>query len=74
MSDQPSDCGGKHLKLGLWIIGTVLGICAGTVSICHAMVGGLEVRVRQVEQNDAANAARFEAISEALRRLESKER
>jgi len=73
MSD---DCAEKHRKwLGL-IVGLVLAICTATMAYCHTAVGGLEVRVRQVEQNsaanDAANAARFEAIRESLGRLENK--
>jgi len=74
MTRQPEqldgDCGGKHLKLGLAIIGIVLAICSSTLGACYLMVGGLEERVRRVEQNDAANATRFESIRETLQRLE----
>ncbi len=74
MSTDP--CGEKHRKWLALIVGIVLAICTGTIVYCHTTVSGLEVRVRQVEQNsaanDAANAARFEAIRESLHRLEAK--
>lgn len=64
------DCGSKHLRWATAIIGIVLAICTATVAYCHSMVGSLEVRVRQIEKNDAANAARFESIKASLDRLE----
>jgi len=59
-------CGGKHLRLAGIIVGTVLAICTTTLAVCHTMVESLEVRMRKIEQHDAANAARFEAIKESL--------
>ena len=68
--DDARSCGNQHLRLAATIIGIVLAICTGTIVHCHAAVTGLEVRVREVEKNDAANAARFEAIRDALKRME----
>ncbi len=71
-SNNPTDCGARHLRLAAMIIGIVLAICTGTITYCHTVVSSLEVRLRAVEQNDAANAARFESIRESLHRLEER--
>jgi len=70
MSDDT--CAEKHRKWLVTIVAIVLTLCSGTLGICYTMVSSLEVRVRSVEQSDAANAARFEAIRESLRRLEGR--
>jgi flagellar basal body-associated protein FliL len=67
---RPSGCGSRHLRLIGLIVGIVLAVCAATLAACWSAQAGLETRLRRVEQNDAANAARFEAIKEALQRIE----
>jgi len=64
------DCDTRHLRMLGVIVAIVLAICTGTLGYCRVMVSGLEARVRKVEQNDAANAVRFEAIRAALDRIE----
>ena len=70
--DDERSCGNQHLRLAAAIIGIVLAICTSTAAYCHSAVAGLEVRLRAVEQSDAANAARFEAIKAALQRMEGR--
>jgi len=64
------DCGTKHLRLMIAIISIVMAICAGTITYCRAAIAEIDARVRIVEQSEAANSARFEAIQQSLRRLE----
>jgi cell division protein FtsB len=66
-----TDCGSKHLRLAGLIIGVVLTVCAATIGYAQVKLGELDARVRMVEQDAAANAARFEAIKESLQRLEA---
>ena len=72
--DDERSCGNQHLRLAAAIIGIVLAICTSTAAYCYSAVAGLEVRLRAVEQSDAANAARFEAIKSALERMEGRSR
>jgi len=65
-----SECGAKHLKLVAMIVGIVLAVCGGTVVYSVSAASDMDKRVREVEKNDAANAARFEEIQRALSRLE----
>jgi len=65
-----TDCGRKHLYLVLRIAAVVAAICGSTIGYCTVLVGGLEVRVREVEKHDAANAARFESICDRIDRLD----
>jgi len=64
--------GPLNLRWAATIIGIVMALCTGTLGYTHTALGSLETRVRAVEQNDAANAARFEAIRDSLHRLEAK--
>jgi len=66
------DCGTRHLKLAGMILGAVVVICGATISHSASTAKALEERVRIVEQAEAANAARFEAIQKALERLEKR--
>lgn len=70
MAVRTDDCGSKHLRLAVAIIGIVIAICSGTIGHSMTCARALDERVRIVEQNDAANAARFEAIQQSLDRLE----
>ena len=72
MSSLPLDCGAKHLRLAGLIIGIVLTVCTATVGHCQMALGRLEARIRLVEQDNAANGARFESIRESLIRLEAR--
>ena len=65
-----TDCGSKHLRLMIAIISIVMTMCAGTIAYCRSTVAEIDARVRIVEQSEAANAARFEAIQQSLLRLE----
>jgi hypothetical protein len=65
-------CGGQHLGLAAMILGPVLVVCGACLGACWSMTSTLDVRVRQVERNDGANAARFEAIRDSLLRIEGK--
>ncbi len=64
------DCGSRHLRLASMILGAVLTVCGATVVYAYRTSDALEARLREVEQNDAANAARFLAIQQALERIE----
>ena len=66
------DCGARHLKLAGMILGAVVVICGATIGHSTSTAKALEERVRIVEQAEAANAARFEAIQKALERLEAR--
>jgi len=68
--DDQRTCGSQHLRLATAIIGVVLAICTATIAYCHTTVAAMDARMRKVEQNDAANAARIEAIKDALERME----
>jgi len=84
MSNEPTaarsdECGKKHLRWAVATIGIVMAICGCTWSLCNDMTERLlaevrlvETRVRAMEQHDAANAARFEAIKESLARIEGR--
>ena len=76
-------CGPRHLRLLAVIVSIVLAVCAGTIGYARSTSSAvaadarnrgdaLEVRVRLVEQAEAANAARFVAIAESLHRLEAR--
>ena len=74
-------CGAKHLRWAGLTLGLVMAVCGATYTVCRGMVDGLqieldavEVRLRQMEQHDAANAARFEAIRQSLARIEGRQR
>ena len=84
MSNEPTtaraeECGKKHLRWSAVTIGIVIAICGGTWTLCNDMTERLrvevrlvETRVRAMEQHDAANAARFDAIKESLARIEGR--
>jgi flagellar basal body-associated protein FliL len=65
-------CDGKHLRLAALIVGIVLAVCGACLGACWSLTSDLEVRVRQVEKADAANAVRFEEIKASLLRLENR--
>ena len=74
-------CERRHVRLATVIVAVVVAVCGGTLGACYAVataasrpVEALEARVRLVEQNDAANAARFEAIKDAIRELKEARR
>jgi hypothetical protein len=66
------DCGTKHLTLALWIIGLVAVFCLGTLAYAAHLNAAMDSRVRTVEQSAAATDARFEAIQQSLKRIETK--
>jgi len=81
MPPKSPDCDSRHLRWAATIISIVLVVCAATVGYCltetraldvriRTEIKALDIRVREVEKHDEANAARFEAIRESLRRLE----
>lgn len=63
-------CGQKHLELLAIILGGVLVVCGAVWATCTSSVAAIESRTRVVEQGEAANAARFDAIQKSLERLE----
>jgi hypothetical protein len=65
-----TNCGNQHLKLAGMIIGLVVMICVATVTYTQSTLRSIEARVRIVEQNDAANAARFESLRAQMQRIE----
>ena len=69
---NPDDCGTKHLKLATVNVALVLAVCSATVGYSTNTLAKatepLERRIRTVEQNDAANAVRFETIQQTLDR------
>ena len=65
-SGTNGSCGTKHLRLAALIIGMVLSIAVATFWHSAANLNAMDVRTRRIEQNDAANAARFEAIQDKL--------
>ena len=65
------DCGDKHLRLAALIVVIVLSICAGTIAYANLQIRSLEARVRMIEQSEAANRARFEAIQQSINRIEA---
>jgi len=65
-SPPGNGCGARHLKLAGMIVGIVLCVCAGAVGWTARDLSAQDVRLRKVEQDSAANAARFEAIREQL--------
>jgi len=64
------DCGTKHLRLAALLVTVVLAVCGAMLGHSLSAAAGMDTRMRIVEQNDAANTARFVAISQSLERLE----
>ena len=81
MSRDANGCGTKHLKLGLWIVGTFLAILcsvglaalgyeAGKDRDRAATLAAQDARIRQNEQSRAASEARYDEIKRSLERIE----
>ncbi|KKL10356.1 hypothetical protein LCGC14_2556650 [marine sediment metagenome] len=69
-SSDGKSCGGKHLRLAGTIVLIVLAVCGGTITYAMATASAQDARLRTVEQDNAANTARFEAIQQSLERIE----
>jgi len=71
MSDK-NDCGTKHLKLALWILGAAFGALLACGTFVARSIGAQEERLRTVEQQSARVETRLISIQETLVRLEKK--
>ena len=63
-------CDSKHKKLAFWIVGLVFGISVtisiGLTGVAMRDVPAMEIRMRQVEQQNTAMTERLRSIDERL--------
>jgi len=52
------------------IVAVVLAVCGAMLGHSLSLAADMDTRIRKVEQNDAANAQRFDAIKNTLEKLE----
>ncbi len=62
----------KRLKWAALILIPVMLMCGATIGYAASKVGGMDTRVRLVEQDNAVNGERFRAIQETLGEIKDK--
>jgi len=70
MTTNGNGCGGRHLKLSMWLIGIIITVMVTAFGFLAKSSGAYDDRLRTVEQQSARIEERLIGIQRTLERIE----